>query len=325
MTWPLLAWRAPCTYKEPERNTLEPLLDWRIGEDKAAPERRVTFTPEEQQLLARAFDGGDEGEKLVYAFNMRLLRKDLQTLRQGEELNDEVINFWFELLRERSLHLCNGSGAGASAGPRRRDLFVNTYFMPKLMGGPGGYNYANVRRWMRPKLLSKKYGAVDSIFDFERVIIPVHVRNSHWCLAVVYINNRRIQYFDSLNDLGTEECNALLRWLDDESQLRLGRPLGGTGGEVGGWEVVPTQPGTPQQDNCFDCGVFTCTAADFCSALPVPASEGDVGTWMKYSQADMPHFRQRMACRILEGKGSLIREWERGALHALARVEQAYD
>ena len=32
-----------------------------------------------------------------------------------------------------------------------------------------------------------------------------------------------------------------------------------------------------------------------------------------YTQADMPHFRERMACRILEGKGSLVREWHRGS------------
>lgn len=32
-----------------------------------------------------------------------------------------------------------------------------------------------------------------------------------------------------------------------------------------GWELVPTQPDTPQQANGSDCGVFTSIFADFLS------------------------------------------------------------
>ena len=69
--------------------------------------------------------------------------------------------------------------------------------------------------------------------------------------------------------------------------------------DVANWEVVPTQvwgPGgellTPQQDNCDDCGVFTCIYANYVSAdLP-----------LGFTAADMPLFRKRITLDILRKK-----------------------
>jgi sentrin-specific protease 1 len=35
--------------------------------------------------------------------------------------------------------------------------------------------------------------------------------------------------------------------------------------DADGWKLVPTAPGTPQQENGSDCGVFTCIFADYLS------------------------------------------------------------
>ena len=275
--------------KRKREDGMPAMLEWRCARalgDLLADATQSPFTLEEMNLLNQ-LDVDKDGETLVRAFGKNLLRKDLKTLKEGEWLNDTVINCWFDLLWERSMYLSN-----CSAGTRKPDLFLNTYFMTKTIHDPAKY--------LR-QLLQQKYGSFQSIFDFGRVIVPVHVRGSHWCLAVVYLDHHRIQYFDSKGGKGREECKALRRWLGNESKQTL----------AGKWDLVPTQPGTPQQDNNVDCGVFMCTAADFCSGLPVSTTVNDVKTWMKYSQANMLHLRRRMACRIMQGEGSLVQEWKR--------------
>ena len=182
--------------------------------------------------------------------------------------------------------------AAAGAPPMRQHLCWNTFFCQKLM--ENGYCYKNVKRWARPNILRKKYPGVDSVFDFERVLLPVHVGSVHWCAAAIFLPERRIQYYDSMAGSGMAVLRALLRWLGDESRERLGEEL-----DEEAWTLVPTQMDeTPQQHNGCDCGAFTCTAADFLSN----------GEALSYSQADMPHFRRRMVCRILQGPGSLAAE-----------------
>jgi Ulp1 protease family, C-terminal catalytic domain len=34
------------------------------------------------------------------------------------------------------------------------------------------------------------------VFALDKVIIPANVGNMHWCLAVVYVQEGRIQYYD---------------------------------------------------------------------------------------------------------------------------------
>ena len=91
---------------------------------------------------------------------------------------------------------------------------------------------------------------------------------------------------------------ALLRWLRDESRERLGKSLeAATGGR---WELQP-RAATPRQRNGCDCGVFASAAADV-------LSNGEGAPKLGFAQSDMPHFRERMQVRILQGPGSLARE-----------------
>ena len=262
----------------------------------AGVERRMAFNPAEDTLLQSAWGGGaaaGANDVVGRGFNVDILRKDVLSLCDGVWLNDEVMNFWFELLRERRQKRIAALAADNSgAGGERQHLCWNTFFCQKLM--EGGYCYSNVKRWAKPTILNRKYPGVNSIFDFNRVLLPVHVGEMHWCLAVIFLPEHRIQYYDSMGGSGMSVLRALLRWLGDESRERLKAEL-----DVDAWTLVPTQMGeTPQQHNGCDCGVFTCTAADFISNC-----EG-----LDYDQQDMPHFRRRMAVRIMQGPGSLARE-----------------
>ena len=45
------------------------------------------------------------------------------------------------------------------------------------------------------------------IFELDNLIVPVHVRSNHWCLAVVFVGEQRIQYYDSLGGGGMDVLN----------------------------------------------------------------------------------------------------------------------
>ena len=227
-----------------------------------------------------------EDQSLNMVGTIPVAASDLATLAYPAWLNDEIMNAFFWMLNVRD--------AALSAAPnslRRRSLFHSTFFVSKL--SENGYTYDNVKRWTRKSALQAKFG-VSSIFELDKVVIPVHVSGNHWCLAVIYMQEKKIQYYDSMAGSGMAVLRALLRWLGDESRERLGEEL-----DEEAWTLVPTQMDeTPQQHNGCDCGAFTCTAADFLSN----------GEALSYSQADMPHFRRRMVCRILQGPGSLAAE-----------------
>ena len=83
---------------------------------------------------------------------------------EGGCLDDETINFCLALLRK--LH------------PKSSIHIYNSFFFARLTQSHPkkrgfGYNYSSVRRWTKD---------VD-IFSQDQILIPIHVRNCHWCLV----------------------------------------------------------------------------------------------------------------------------------------------
>jgi hypothetical protein len=104
-----------------------------------------------------------------------------------------------------------------------------------------------VKRWSK-----KVKSAGGCVFKLDKLIVPVNVSNSHWCLAVAHVRERRLQYYDSMV-------------LQGEAK----KYNGDAGVDVANWEVVPTQVWGPrrcgahagellasQQDNSDDCGIL---------------------------------------------------------------------
>ena len=74
---------------------------------------------------------------MINKFNMQITRQDLYTLVNESWLNDEVINFYMNLLIERS-------ELGQSMG-LPKVYAMNTFFIPRLLqAGHGG-----VKRWTK--------------------------------------------------------------------------------------------------------------------------------------------------------------------------------
>ena len=79
-------------------------------------------------------------------------------------------------------------------------------------------------------------------------------------MAVIFIQEKKIQYYDSMNGSGKKCLQHLLRYLKDEMENKKKAEL-----NVDEWSLVPTQVGTPQQSNGSDCGVFATMFAHFTS------------------------------------------------------------
>ena len=48
--------------------------------------------------------------------------------------------------------------------------------------------------------------------------MPVHVGQMHWCLAVIFVQEKKIQYYDSMAGSGRGLLDNLLKYLVDEAK-----------------------------------------------------------------------------------------------------------
>jgi len=129
------------------------------------------------------------GETLVDAHKIRITVKDIDTLSGLNWLNDEIINFYMQMIVARS--------EGNKENFRPVYAF-STFFYPRLMDD----GYSAVRRW------TKK---VD-LFSFSLVLVPVHL-GMHWCLAAVDMDAKSITYFDSMGGNNKAALKGLASYL----------------------------------------------------------------------------------------------------------------
>ncbi|NXA13919.1 SENP1 protease, partial [Sapayoa aenigma] len=234
-------------------------------EDAKSAEGEEEFpeiTEEMEKEIKSVFRGGNQDEVLSEAFRLTITRKDIQTLNNLNWLNDEIINFYMNLLMERSKE----KGFPAVHA-------FNTFFFTKLKTA----GYQAVKRW------TKK---VD-IFSVDLLLVPIHL-GVHWCLAVVDFRKKTITYYDSMGGINSEACRILLQYLKQESLDKKRKEF-----DTNGWALLSKKSQEiPQQMNGSDCGMFACKYAD-CITKDKP---------INFTQQHMPYFRKRMAWEILHRK-----------------------
>ena len=118
-----------------------------------------TLTEEMLQEVKHALIPRPPDEVLVEGFGLRITRKDIYTLADLNWLNDEVINFYMNLLIARS-----------SNDKYPKVHAMNTFFYPKLISG----GHASLKRWTRK---------ID-IFAQDLVVVPIHL-GIHWCMSII--------------------------------------------------------------------------------------------------------------------------------------------
>ena len=100
---------------------------------------------------------------VVNQFNINITLYDLKTLDKCNWLNDQIINFYFSLI--------------ADSFPIEKDNSVfsfNSFFYSNNLFRNNLFNFESVKNWTRN---------VD-LFAFKKIIIPIHLNNNHWTLAV---------------------------------------------------------------------------------------------------------------------------------------------
>lgn len=124
------------------------------------------LTEAQLKMVNRAFKG-DPNEILSKKFNLNITRRDLLTLAGLNWLNDEVINFYMNMIIERGKD---------SKWPNA--FAFNTFFYPKLIkDGP-----QSLRRWTK---------RVD-LFGQDLICIPIHL-GMHWCMAIIDLRDKSIR------------------------------------------------------------------------------------------------------------------------------------
>lgn len=239
---------------DPREETLAPLTD----EEEAEVSQALAYS-KRRKLLVTHTDS-----------NIEITGEVLQCLRPGAWLNDEVINLYLELLKERE-----------KREPKKflKCHFFNTFFYKKLISGKGGYDFKSVRRWTTQRKIG--YGLIEC----DKIFVPIH-KEIHWCLAIINKREQKFQYLDSLKGRDTKVLQVLAKYYVDEVKDKSAKDI-----DVESWKFEYVSD-LPAQENGFDCGMFMIKYADFYSR----------GLGLCFGQENMPYFRRRTAKEILKLK-----------------------
>jgi len=242
-------------------------------ENKVKPIRKLTQAEEKE---VEAIFEADEDDVVADRFNIEIKVKDIVCLQPETWLNDEVINFYLSMLDER----CKRNFQSDILRPEQKLKchFFNSFFYTKLTQSASGYNYQSVQNW-------SKRAKVD-IVSMDKVIIPIHVDDSHWSLCVINFRDKRFEFYDSLGGSNPECLQHMRRYVQDEAKNYQKLTY-----DFSDWQnYVPRD--IPHQTNGCDCGVFALKYADYISE----------DRPLDFSQKQMEHFRKMMVLEIKSQK-----------------------
>uniref|UniRef100_A0A1B0FIA2 Ubiquitin-like protease family profile domain-containing protein n=1 Tax=Glossina morsitans morsitans TaxID=37546 RepID=A0A1B0FIA2_GLOMM len=222
-------------------------------------EEFVELTQEHLSLINAAISG-PSNQVLVSKFNMNICRLDIRTLWDNNWLNDKIIDFYMNLLIERS--------------ERSSDLpsvyAMSTFFASRLMSS----GYDAVRRWTNK---------VD-IFSKDILLIPINLAQVHWSIAIINFKERTIKYYDSMGYSNPQVLTALEQYLKHESVDKRKQWF-----ETNRFVIDSVLDG-PQQINGNDCGVVCCTVAEYITR----------NKKITFSGQHMKYFRKKMILEIIQ-------------------------
>ena len=183
----------------------------------------VDINDSEKEALMRMFEliGSEEIRTLN---NIPITYDTFKRLKPDTWLNDQIINFYFELLQKEDEDLCR-------INPKRKpSLFLSSYFIEKLLGkNHNVFSYNEVIRWCVTTCKERFGKNTDfTVFDFDKIFVPVNISNTHWTLLVLYQDLKEIKYFDSglgKKFISTWNPNlylkALLKWYSLDAYYKL--------------------------------------------------------------------------------------------------------
>ena len=244
---------------------------------KRSRPRYMMLTEEEREEAETVLNRPGGPDIVACRNNIEISADKIQCLQDKEWLNDEVINYYMDLLND-----LNSRIGGSRLVPNT--YLWNSFFWLKLSDDGKGYNYKSVQRWTSRKKID--------IFSFDRMIVPMNVGRNHWALGFVDMKNKVVRYYDSLaaGTVHTRFSEFILKYLEDEFKDKK------KGEECPQFTTeFSTEPAEdiPQQRNGYDCGVFMCSFAE-CLA--------NGRDWVDFDQSFIPDMRRKIISQILSNK-----------------------
>jgi len=258
-------------------------VDAAIEDAEGLQSKYRPITSSEEQVMKVTM--GLPGNTVVQSqFGISITVRLLQCLSPGVWLHDEVINFWLAMVQQRTIK--RASSDKYPLKHKAKVFIMNSFFWP-LLYNKGVYTYKNIRRWTKKSKL-KKIG-VDSIFDLDKFLFPVHVNKTHWSAGVINFKRKRIEYYDSLGGCHDKFFKFCRRYVFDECRDKRGEKI-----TLNEFEDYCPQD-VPHQNNGSDCGVFTLKFLEWACECRDPRNIGG------FSQEHMQYFRRRTLLEIIQG------------------------
>lgn len=252
------------------QNTINCTIEEMDRQQQQLKQRNKSLPPDERKLIEDVLKGPPAATILTTKFNIYMSIQNIHCLRPKIWLNDQVINFYMQMLKEHDAALC------AVDANRRSSQYFNSFFMDKLlMGKKNIYCYQIVKSWTKQI----------NILNKDKIFFPLNLANSHWALIVVFVQQKKICYYDSMSGNGKQWMNHVLHWIKDDVEDKSKQVYDNTD-----WICV-CEKKIPQQTNGHDCGMFLIMCASYVSDnLP-----------LLYQQTDMPTNRLKVGAAILRG------------------------
>ena len=217
--------------------------------------------PELENIINKVLKSS-ESTVLIDAHKIQIRTSDIQTLSGLNWLNDEIINFYMQMIVARS-----------KADPVNfRSVYALSSFFYTNLKNKG---YDGIKKWTKD---------VD-LFSYSLILIPIHIdieRAEHWCLATIDMDKKTIVYYDSLGGDNKFALKLIFDYLQQECKARKGLEL-----DLRKWETFNAR-NIPKQNNGSDCGMFTCKYAEYLSR----------GADFDFCSSNMPYFRKQMMYEI---------------------------
>ena len=153
----------------------------------------------------------------------------IKKLQGNEWLDDEVVNFYFQLIKNESNFAI--------------------YSVDAL-------NYTNFKKYQRINEIYKVRQSRASTKHLDFIFIPINFDRLHWAFAVVHVNKKINKFYDSLKNMGKQinghcVCEDIRQFLTTTNFI--------CDVDEFGWQFE--YPYTPQQNDKSSCGVYTCQLA----------------------------------------------------------------
>lgn len=214
----------------------------------------------------------------------------------GKWLKFHVIDGYLrKYLLEKDIELCKAQNG------RRRSHFFDVDFMNKECQGRRMFDYNDYMRF------SRNVPGGD-IFNLKYLFFPININNQHWACIVVYMEEKRIRYCDSLGagrassrsssrDYHEQKQKEKMIWvlcyLKAEYKAKKSQDMP----DESDWnlETCIHPNDAPQQDNTNDCGVFVCMFCEFVL--------NDCTLCFNQEMINQGQWRKKIILRILEVNG----------------------